>query len=90
MRRGYICECRVCGNGLVRFWKFRDGVVGLCDECELMWNDVAALSSKPGHRADGSFPAGPGRDGGEAEWKPATRRDVERAELDGSIEGYSE
>lgn len=90
MRRGYVRECQVCGNGLVRFWKFRDEIVGLCDECELFWSDVMALSGDPELRADGSFPGGAGRGGVEAEWKRATRRDVERAGLENAIEGYSD
>ncbi|MFT4547472.1 MAG: hypothetical protein ACI8XO_000940 [Verrucomicrobiales bacterium] len=90
VRKAYICECRVCGNGLVRFWNFRGEVVGLCDECELVWGAVAALSKKPTTKADGSFPGGIDRNGKDGDWKRATRRDVEMAGLDGLIEGYSD
>ncbi len=90
MRKAYICECRVCGNGLVRFWNYRDNVVGLCDECELVWGDVAVLANKPTTKAGGSFPGGPDRKGAEDDWKRATRRDVERADLDEFVAGYSE
>ena len=90
MRTGYVCECQVCGNGLIRFWLYRGTVVGLCDECELVWSDVGALSANPSARAAGSYPGGPDREGKERDWKPATHRDVERARLDGMVAGYSE
>ena len=90
MRQGYICECRVCGNGLVRFWKYRDELVALCDECELVWDDVAKLANDTATEACGSYPAGSDGSGTEEDWKPATRRDVVRAELEDVIAGYSE
>ena len=90
MRRAYICECRVCGNGLARFWMYRDEVVALCDECELVWGDVEALSKDSTTKAAGSFPTGPDRKGREGDWRRATRRDVDRAGLDGLMAGYSE
>ena len=91
MRTGYICECPVCGDGLVRFWLYRDEVVGLCDECELVWNDVRALADEPSTTgATGSFPDGPDGGGSEEDWQAARHRDVERAGLDGVIAGYSQ
>ena len=90
MRKAYICECQVCGNGLVRFWNFRDDVVGLCDECELVWEDVERLFRRPRSKVSGSFPGGSDGDGSEADWKRATRRDVERADLGGFVAGYSD
>lgn len=90
MRKAYICECAVCGNGLVRFWKYQGMVVGLCEECELVWTDLERLSKHPKSRAAGSFPTGPDRRGGQDDWKRATRRDVERSGMDGLVVGYSE
>ena len=90
MRKAYICECRVCGNGLVRFWKYGERVVGMCDECESVWDDIALLSKKPKTKAVGSWPEGGDGCGSEDDWKQATRRDVERADLDGFVEGYSD
>lgn len=90
MRTGYLCECRVCGNGLVRYFLYKGEVVGLCDECELVWSDAHRLSAKPATKAAGSFPGGPDRKGRESDWKRATWRDVDRAELAGTVAGYSE
>ena len=90
MRKGYVCECGVCGNGLVRFFTYCDAVVGLCDECECVWQDVAGLAKHRKTKADGSFPGGPDRQGQEGDWGRATRREVERAGLENCIEGYSD
>jgi hypothetical protein len=90
MRKAFLCECPVCGNGLIRFWNFRSEIVGLCDECELVWLDPKALMAKPRGKADGSFPGVADKMGLEADWKHATRRDVERAHLDEMVAGYSE
>jgi len=90
MRKGYVCECRVCGNGLVRFWTYRDEVVGLCDECELVWSDVGQLFKDRKSKAAGSFPSGADRKGKESDWGRATRREVERAGLGECVEGYSD
>lgn len=89
MRKAYICGCAVCGNGLVRFWMYREAIVGLCDECELVWDDLARLQKQPKSRPAGSFPTGPDRDGGEADWKPARRWEVEKCGLEGLVAGYS-
>ena len=90
MRNAYLCECPVCGNGLVRFWKLRHELVGLCDECELFWKDLESLLAKPPGRADGTFPGRFDNNGQEVDWKRATRRDVERARMDALVSGYSE
>ena len=90
MRKAYVCECRVCGDGLVRFWNYREEVVGMCDECELVWADAGALSRDCSTQAAGSFPGGPDGRGGEMDWAPATRRQVERAGLEAFVAGYSE
>ena len=90
MRTGYVCECGVCGNGLVRYWMYRGCVVGMCDDCELVWSDLAALAKKNTTKAEGSFPGGPDEKGKEGDWKLATHRDVDRADFDGTVAGYSE
>lgn len=90
MRKGYVCECAVCGNGLVRFFVYRGAVVGLCDECELVWTDLERLKARPKSRPAGSFPTGPDREGGREDWRPATRREVEKCGMDGLVAGYSD
>ena len=57
--RPYIDNCTFCGNGLLRFYRCgsRDKIVALCDECELMWEDIVELSRDPNLSSDSCFPS---------------------------------
>jgi len=81
----YICECGFCGNGLLRFWKHKDAVVALCDECELVWNDIPAVAADPKINATGSFPS----EGDQSDWKKATLKEISKAGFNRHIGGRS-
>lgn len=61
IKRPYIDCCSFCGNGLLRFLRCKtcDQVVVLCDECELMWSDVKAVSEDANLSSDSGYPRCP-------------------------------
>jgi hypothetical protein len=89
--RPYICECGFCGDGLIRFFRCSecDHVVGLCDECELMWEDIERLSHDPNLSADSSFPVCPSCGYPRAKWSRPTVEELEELDLDEFISGES-
>ena len=42
----YICECGFCEEGLLRFRSCPEceAICAVCDECELVWEDIAEVS----------------------------------------------
>ena len=54
----FIAACVFCTNGLLRVHRCQScsSVVAICDECELRWNDVAAVFKDPKRPSQGSFP----------------------------------
>ena len=70
--RPYIDSCSFCGDGLLRFLRCKncETVVVLCDECELMWSDVKAVSEDANLSSDSGYPRCPhcGHDEAEFDW----------------------
>lgn len=66
----YITQCSYCKQGLVRFMRCRecDAVIAVCDECELMWRNIASVHSNPRCPSSGSFPSCPACNTPEARW----------------------
>ena len=82
----YVRTCGFCDNGLLRLWRSSaaDRIVALCDECELYWDDVAAVYEDADTPSSGAFPVL------EGEWRAATREEVEASQLGSYVRGESE
>lgn len=87
----YIESCSFCGNGLLRFRRCLtcDDVVAVCDECELMWQDIAALSQDPNSSADSAYPQCPACGEERAEFDPVALIELEEKKLDRFCAGES-
>ena len=87
----YIVDCGFCEQGLLRFARCRacGAIVAMCDECELVWTDIAAVQANPSMKSTGAFPACPrcadpdtvSADKTAADWTQLDRSEVERAGL---------
>lgn len=89
--RPYIESCGFCGDGLLRFHRCTscDQIVALCDECELMWQDIAALSEDPALPSDTAFPQCPACGYEDAEFAKVTMGEIEEQKLDQFSAGES-
>lgn len=87
----YVVHCGFCEQGLLRFARCEScgGIVALCDECELIWSDIAAVHSAPSLPASGAFPRCPLCQEKTATWTRLSHDDVRRAELEDYIAGES-
>ena len=81
--RPYIESCAFCGDGLLRFYRCLtcDEIVALCDECELMWQDIESLSQDPNISADTSYPQCPWCGEMDAEFENVTMLELEDEDL---------
>lgn len=88
----YVAHCRFCGDGLLRFMRCDQcqAVAAVCDECELIWQDVAQVSRDPDCRASSSFPECPACHVKQASWKKLELNEIKRADLESYIGGRSE
>ena len=82
----YVRTCGFCENGLLRFWvcPAEKRIVALCDECELYWDDIAAVHKDADAPSSGAYPVL------EGEWRAATTEEVEEAGLGSYVRGESE
>lgn len=87
----YIASCRFCEQGRLRFARCQacGAVVAMCDECELVWKEIAAVRDDPTTPADGAFPACPLCDWPQAGWDLLTLDDVEQSALAEFVAGQS-
>ncbi len=87
----YIAHCSFCQQGLLRFMRCGecDAVVAVCDHCELLWRNLAAVHSNPKCPATGSFPACPACGNPQARWLRMSRLKVDEASLTHYIAGES-
>lgn len=88
----YICECSFCEQGLLRFRSCPEceAVCAICDECELVWEDVSEVSDDPEIKASCSYPRCPVCNAKEKGWPLLSEDDVADAELEDYIGGESE
>ena len=88
----YIAECSFCGNGLLRFIQCQDcqEIAAMCDECELMWSDIAAVSADPESESASAFPACPNCETELAEWDQPSATAISEADLAVYVAGMSE
>jgi len=80
----YVNQCKFCGDGLLRLYRC-DGcaaIVAMCDECELIWRDVAVISRQADQPSDGAFPACPACGEHQAGWTELDRQAIREANLD--------
>lgn len=89
--RPYIRYCGFCKHGVLRFMRCREckEVSAICDECELTWDDVPAVSEDAKTKSAGSFPSCPSCGDTEAKWTKLDATDVRRAKLSAYIAGRS-
>jgi hypothetical protein len=82
--RDAIAQCGFCGQGLLHLFRCPrcSAVVALCDECELIWDDVTAVHADPGLRSDSSYPQCPRCGARDETWHRLTRPEIDRAHLD--------
>lgn len=78
----YVCHCGFCEQGLLRLMRCQHcGIVAaVCDECELVWVDLALVSAEPTSPSSSSFPACPACKT-EREWQRLTEAAIADADL---------
>lgn len=87
----YIAECSFCGDGLLRFFRCSecDGFAAVCDECELMWSDIAAVGEDHEIESDSTYPVCPHCEAEKPDWESPDPDAITHAGLDDSIAGTS-
>lgn len=88
----FLNHCSFCGDGLLRFRRCSScqRIVALCDECELMWEDVGAVSDDPNLSSDSSFPCCPACGEEQAEWTSVSMEELDENALSQFSSGESE
>ena len=56
-------------------------VVAVCDECELVWLDIAAVKEDPQRRSSAAFPKCPACHSKQPYWSRLTRKEIEKSTL---------
>ncbi len=54
-------------------------VVAVCDECELVWLDIAAVKEDPQRRSSAAFPKCPACHSKQPYWSRLTRKEIEKS-----------
>lgn len=87
----YIARCRCCSQGLLRLMRCHScqEVSAVCDECELIWQDVALVNQHPDTPASSAFPACPHCNQKTDAWQRLDRVQAQRAGLQDYILGES-
>ena len=87
----YIGRCDFCSQGLLRFMQCDkcNKVCAVCDECELIWHDVAAVSDNPKTSSSSSFPTCPTCKKKVDGWKRLDVSDVATVDLESFVAGRS-
>jgi len=88
----YVAECGFCGSGLLRLYRCShcDGVVAICDECELTWTNIKAVAKNANAKSDGAFPKCPVCDADEADWYYLEPEEIAEHGLGQYVVGESE
>ena len=87
----YICQCGFCEEGLLRFMRCQrcDEIAAVCDECELVWDDIAEVSEDPAVPSAAAFPSCPACGAKRAKWTQLEDSEIDEAELTDFVAGYS-
>ena len=88
----YVARCSFCDQGLLRLIQcpLCETVVAVCDECELVWRDVAAVSADPRLSSSSAFPGCPECRTKIAEWTRLTRDEIDQVGLGVYVRGASD
>lgn len=80
----YVNQCAFCTNGLLHLRRCVtcQSVVAMCDECELIWRDVAAVSRNADQPSDGAFPGCPACGQDPATWVKLYPHEIRADRLD--------
>ena len=80
----YICECDFCEQGLLRFRSCPEceAICAVCDECELVWEDIAEVSDDPSVKAACAYPRCPVCGAKEKGWPALELAEIQDAELE--------
>jgi hypothetical protein len=65
------------------------GVMAVCDECELLWTDLDAVTTDPLAHTAGAFPKCPHCGANPAAFEMLTKREIEQENLERYIVGQS-
>ena len=87
----YITNCGFCEQGLLRFMRCPDcsAVCAVCDECELIWRDIAAVHQEPACASSSSYPKCPACSTASQTWTKLDAEGVSQAELQSYVSGES-
>ena len=64
-------------------------MAAICDECELLWLDIEAVSEDPSTPSDGAFPHCPECETENASWLPLSKDDLKSLDLEQYLAGES-
>jgi hypothetical protein len=80
----YVAHCGFCEQGLLRFRECPAcyTVCVICDECELIWEDIAAVSEDPNTESGGAFPQCPSCGSANEMWNQVALEDLQRVGLE--------
>ena len=80
----YLRSCPFCGDGLLRLYRCGrcSAVVAMCDECELIWRNVAELRRSAKPKSDAAFPACPACHARRVKWYRLSRDEIREAALE--------
>jgi hypothetical protein len=81
--RPFIARCGFCEQGLLRFMRCHSctTVVAVCDECELVWLDIAAVKEDPQIPSSAAFPKCPACHSKQPYWSRLTRKEIAKSSL---------
>jgi len=84
-------QCGFCEHGLLRFRQCPAcyTISLVCDECELLWTDMAAVSSDPQTPAAGSFPMCPSCGSANEMWLEVSPEELRSHGLQSFCKGHS-
>ena len=87
----YICQCGFCEQGLLRPMRCKScqAIVAICDECELTWQDMEAVSRDPATASSSSFPACPACGKERSIWLRLTREQTSGTHVEPFVAGES-
>jgi hypothetical protein len=87
----YVNRCAFCEEGLLRLHRCAGcgTIAAICDECELMWSDVPAVSQDASAPADGTFPSCQKCELDKVTWSRLDPDEIKQAQLDDCIAGRS-
>ncbi len=80
----YLRSCPVCGDGLLCLYRCGrcDAVVAMCDECELIWSDLARVRRTAKPKSAAAFPACPACEAKRVKWFRLRREEIRDAGLE--------